>query len=613
LSAASLTIACLALAAAAPALASPTISELPPTAVQEFAVPHLPRVVAVGPEGDIWMTATAIQPNNTIEEVDRIRASSGVITGEFPLPSGPERYAQLKDLTLGAGGKMWFTEWGRNSAGETLIGSISPAGELIQYPVPAHREGYEFSSVGSIALGPEGHMWFTGELSRSGVPARAFIGRMDVNGEVTEYPIPTGKQLNVPEQSSPASIAPGPDGSMWFTDQGGDLEGHSLVGRITSKGVVTEYSLASGVNYPASMVQGSDGNMWFTANPETVGRVTPTGGVVLYRVSTGSELFASMGTMALGPDGNLWFGDGPGIIVRLTMNGDATFFSRAVSGGASITSIARGPEGNLWYPGASGRIARLTTPLAPVLAAAPTVAGDAAVGSVVSVSDGGWAHEPSSLAFQWQVCDAAGGACESLPGEVGRSTAVTQSELGRRLRAVVTASNVAGSANAASSPSAVVQAAPPPPIELPRPQPGSRVPLPQVGSVMTWRFGWSPRFTVVDLLDVHNLPKSALVEVACRGGGCPFARKRITSTASAVLVSCRRHRCQKAKLYRGGVLSLARLFKGHRLSASARISVLVTRPGWVGKEFQFSTRPTGPPRVRIGCLLSGSSSLTSAC
>ena len=50
----------------------------------------------------------------------------------------------------------------------------------------------------------------------------------------TEYTIPT-------LGSQPTSIAAGPDGALWFTESGSNK-----IGRITTAGVITEYS--SGLN-----------------------------------------------------------------------------------------------------------------------------------------------------------------------------------------------------------------------------------------------------------------------------------------------------------------------------------------------------------------------------
>src|SRR5262245_25955185 len=55
--------------------------------------------------------------------------------------------------------------------------------------------------------------------------------------------------------SSPAGIAAGPDGAMWFTN-----EGNNSIGRITTGGTVTNYSDPS-VSVPHAIAAGPDGAM----------------------------------------------------------------------------------------------------------------------------------------------------------------------------------------------------------------------------------------------------------------------------------------------------------------------------------------------------------------
>jgi virginiamycin B lyase len=73
--------------------------------------------------------------------------------------------------------------------------------------------------------------------------------------------------------SSPVAIAGGPDGSLWFTDEGL----HAAVGRAMPDGSVREFSrrLLPG-SQPADITLGPDGQMWFTDEGSTaaLGRVT---------------------------------------------------------------------------------------------------------------------------------------------------------------------------------------------------------------------------------------------------------------------------------------------------------------------------------------------------
>jgi hypothetical protein len=78
---------------------------------------------------------------------------------------------------------------------------------------------------------------------------------------VTNY---TGTGIN-----NPFGITAGPDGALWFTNQG-----NSTIGRITTGGVVTNYT-GTGISGPEGITAGPDGALWFTNNNNsTIGRIT---------------------------------------------------------------------------------------------------------------------------------------------------------------------------------------------------------------------------------------------------------------------------------------------------------------------------------------------------
>jgi hypothetical protein len=130
-------------------------------------------------------------------------------------------------------------------------------------------------------------------------------------------------------------------------------------------------------------------------------------------------------------------------------------------------------------------------------------------------------------------------------------------------------------------------------------------PLPQLQSTMTWLFGWSKHYTKVRSLVVHNLPQGAHIEVACTGQGCPFGRSHSATVARRK--RCRKGKCAKVKhvLTQGPTVDLTSLFTGRRLGVGAQISVSVTKPGWNGKSFRFTTRPSHIPKIQIACLAPG--------
>jgi hypothetical protein len=92
------------------------------------------------------------------------------------------------------------------------------------------------------------------------------------------------------------------------------------------------------------------------------------------------------------------------------------------------------------------------TPVSP-----PSVSGTAVVGQTLTAVAGTWTGTlPISYAYQWQRCDATGGACVDVTGAIDTAYVVGTGDAGRTIRVRETATNAAGSASAASSATAVV-------------------------------------------------------------------------------------------------------------------------------------------------------------
>jgi hypothetical protein len=82
----------------------------------------------------------------------------------------------------------------------------------------------------------------------------------------------------------------------------------------------------------------------------------------------------------------------------------------------------------------------------------PSISGLLQDGGLLSVASGSWSGtEPIAYAYQWQLCNALGQACESISGATGSTLKLDPSEIGKTLAVVVTATNAAGSASATSS------------------------------------------------------------------------------------------------------------------------------------------------------------------
>jgi hypothetical protein len=89
----------------------------------------------------------------------------------------------------------------------------------------------------------------------------------------------------------------------------------------------------------------------------------------------------------------------------------------------------------------------------------PPISGLAQDGASLTAAKGSWSgSEPLSYSYQWQLCNASGGACKNIAEAVGSTLGLLAGDVGSTLRVVVTATNAAGSTSASSEATSLVKA-----------------------------------------------------------------------------------------------------------------------------------------------------------
>src|SRR5579872_5201098 len=235
---------------------------------------------------------------------------------------------QPSGITAGPDGAMWFTGE-LPSAIATITSSQQGFTNVYAYQLP-NPTSYPMA----ITSGPDGALWFTEYGANK-------IGRITTHGSITEYPIPTAN-------SQPLGIATGSDGALWFTEYG-----TNRVGRITTSGVVTEFPLANANSNPWTIVSGPDGALWFTESGR-IGQITTSGAITEYPANNGSWI-------AAGPDGALWFTEGRSI-GRITTSGAITEYPVPTMDFSNLQGITAGPDGALWFTdNFYNKLGRITT------------------------------------------------------------------------------------------------------------------------------------------------------------------------------------------------------------------------------------------------------------
>lgn len=236
------------------------------------------RRLALGPDGNIWF------PTDTLG-VAHFTRGRGI--QEIPLP---DLGFFFSDLTAGPDHAVWVL-------GSSSIARVTVRGQTTSFP----REPLLTTNGNHVVAGHDGNLWFTGN-------GLQFIHRMTRIGIITDFTVPGPGQVY--------GLAAGPDGAIWFTQQGGGPNQNSI-GRITVHGVAsTIVQLPDSTSPPGSapsdmpleITAGSDGNLYFTTylvDPKNyIGQVTPEGRFKRFEIPTAGA--ASFGITA-GPDGNVWF------------------------------------------------------------------------------------------------------------------------------------------------------------------------------------------------------------------------------------------------------------------------------------------------------------------
>jgi virginiamycin B lyase len=155
---------------------------------------------------------------------------------------------------------VWFSEFRQSK-----IGRITPAGVITEYDLPRPNSG-----PGDITAGSDGAMWF---LELSGTmdgmqPDGNRVGRIAMNGDAREFPMPGMEANATPPQNPPPTainIAVGPDGNVWYTR-------NNRLGRVTPRGEITELPIANGPARAVGLTAGADrepptrltDKLWFT-------------------------------------------------------------------------------------------------------------------------------------------------------------------------------------------------------------------------------------------------------------------------------------------------------------------------------------------------------------
>ncbi|HKQ77862.1 MAG TPA: hypothetical protein VJ810_29460 [Blastocatellia bacterium] len=294
--------------------------------ITEYPIPTAsvgrPTEVTTGPDGNLWfLESTAPNDEFAFGQIHRMSIQEPI---SFTTISAID--SKLTGITSGQFGEILFAELSRSKIGRIFPGSGETHPRLEEIDLSCQPRGvasldnaiwytsYTMGQIGriceeeiahfdlktpnsyplAITVGPdEKSLYFIIEVL-NGTLFTYSIGRITLDGSITEYPIPdTG--------SRPRAITAGPDGAIWFTDPA-----LNSIWRMTPEGSFASFAIRTAGSEPSGIVAGPDGNLYFTEfQASQIGIITP-GGVVKDEIPTPTQNSGPSG-ITVGSDGNIWF------------------------------------------------------------------------------------------------------------------------------------------------------------------------------------------------------------------------------------------------------------------------------------------------------------------
>lgn len=365
-----------------------------------------PADVAVAPDGDLWVLDAyndRVEEFNDKEEYLRQFGSSGSGDGQLSSP---------KALAMDASGNLWVLD-----SGNERVEEFNDEGSyLAQFALKIPGEGYLRRPEG-IAIDSHGDIWISDS-------ARGHLAVFKSNGEYIKTVSSQGSEPGQLEE--PEGLAIDSHGDVWVVDSRDDRieefnEEGSFVKQFGSWGtgegqLIWPYGLA--IDPEGNLLVAETGNdrvQKFTENGEYIQALGA------YGSEEGEFRLNEPNGLAVDESGDVWVAD---------------------SGNNRVEK---------WVPG---------VPTAPSNTTPPTIEGEPVEGESLYAAPGVWSGTQSLFyGYVWERCNVHGEECARIEGESEGWLSLEADDVGSTIRAIVTARNPGGSAEAVSAPSAVIEPA----------------------------------------------------------------------------------------------------------------------------------------------------------
>jgi streptogramin lyase len=250
-----------------------TMFPLPALPANSDATSQSPVDIVLGPDNNIWFT------ENGADAIGRITAN-GTIT-EFHTPTAD---SNPLGLAVGPDGNLWFAE-----SNGSAIGKITTDGKITEYPVST----LDVSELDGFVGGPDGKVWFIAYDNNG----NGTLDSITSDGHITSFPL----------ADDPTALAAGPDGDLWVGTDSGNID------RVGTNGDVTTFAIPDDADVN-DLVAGSDGDLYFSLDGNNqLGRITTSGVISEFTFPANAAQNANgpieMAGLTQDSDGTIWFVD----------------------------------------------------------------------------------------------------------------------------------------------------------------------------------------------------------------------------------------------------------------------------------------------------------------
>jgi uncharacterized repeat protein (TIGR01451 family) len=181
---------------------------------------------------------------------------------------------------------IWFTSFSTGQIGRMPLNTYE---EIRYFDIKT-----PCSHPSAMTIGPDNKSLYFIIEAPNEASSMYSIGRVALNGNITEFPIPDAA-------SRPKAITTGPDGNIWFTDPA-----LNSIWRLTPEGSFASFTVSVEGSEPTGIVAGPDGKLYFTEFKASRIGVITTDGVITDEIPTPAQDSGPSG-ITVGSDGNIWF------------------------------------------------------------------------------------------------------------------------------------------------------------------------------------------------------------------------------------------------------------------------------------------------------------------